>query len=346
MQHGGQHFGGLHPIHLVISPTGDNPGQVMVIEEQAVPSFSMEAVLPAGHAALQIRQVQLLQIPLFFPRLLVQADVLKLEHHRQLGTIRGTVQLGPLHIRAPGLAHGDQPRLGEGVGGQLPQEFMELGSVAGDLQIRVLADLVDHIQPEALHALVHPEADGFVKLGAHGGILPVQVRLLRGKLMEIVLPQLRNIGPGRAAEDGAHLIGGRAAVAVLPEEIIMVGIVPALFGLQEPGMLAGAVVQHQIQDDGNAPLFRFGNQGVHVLHGAEDGVNGAVIGDVVAVVHLGRGAHRGHPDAVDAQLLQIVQPGDDAPQIAGTAAGGILKALGVNLIEHRRLPPAPAGFVQ
>ena len=126
----------------------------------------------------------------------------------------------------------------------------------------------------------------------------------------------------------------------------MVGIVLSLQRLQEPGVPAGAVVQHQVQNDGDVPLFRLGDQGIHVLHGAEHGVNGAVVRDVVAIVHLRGGAHRRHPDAVDAQFLQIVQPGEDALQISDAAAGGVLKALGVNLIKYRRLPPAPAGFVQ
>ena len=223
---------------------------------------------------------------------------------------------------------------------------MEPWAVAGDLELRVLADLVDDIQAEALHPLIHPEADGLVELGAHFGILPVQVGLLRGELMEIILPQFGNIGPGRAAETGLHFIGGCGAVSVPPEEIVVVGIVPALFRLQEPGMLVGAMVQHQIQNDGNVPLLCLGDQRIHILHGAEHGVNGAVVGNIIAVVHLRGRAHRRHPDAVDAQFLQIVQPGNDSLQISHAAAGGILEALGINLIKYRRLPPAPAGLVQ
>ena len=68
-------------------------------------------------------------------------------------------------------------------------------------------------------------------------------------------------------------------------------------------MPVGAVVQHQVQNDGDMAFFALGDQLLHVLHGAEDGVDGTVIGDIIAVVHLGRGEHRGQPDAVDAQLL-------------------------------------------
>ena len=251
----------------------------------------MQPLLPPGHAALQVGQVQGLDIPLVLAGLLIQTDVLKLEDHGQLRAVRGAVQLRPLYIRAPGFAHYYQALLQKCFLGHLPQVLVQAGAVAGDMEFRVFPDLIHHIQPEALYALIHPEAHDIIDLLAHLGILPVQIRLLRGKLMEIVLPQFGNIGPGWAAKGGQHIIGFAGTVAVSPDVIVMVGVIPTLQRLPEPEVLVGAVVGHHIQDDGNPPFLCLPDQGFHVLHSANAGVNIPVIGDIVAVIHLGRPAH-------------------------------------------------------
>ena len=104
-------------------------------------------------------------------------------------------------------------------------------------------------------------------------------------------------------------------------------------------MLVGAVVEHQVHHDADAPLLTLGDQLPHVLHGAEHRVDGPVIGDIIPVVHLGRGKHGREPNEVNAQLGQVVQPLDDSPQVSGAAAGGVLKALGVNLVDDDGTPP-------
>ena len=164
--------------------------------------------------------------------------------------------------------------------------------------------------------------------------------------MEIPLSHLGNIFPGGAAEDGAHIVRRSIRPAVPPDIIVVVGVIPGFPRLPEPAVLVGAVVQGQIHQDADAPLFSFRNQLLHVRHSAEQRVNGAEIGNVVAVVHLGGGADGAQPDRVDTQRFQIIQPGQDAPQISHAAAGGILEALGVKLIEHGGFPPAAFGFVK
>ena len=47
-----------------------------------------------------------------------------------------------------------------------------------------------------------------------------------------------------------------------------------------------------------------GDQPVEVVERAEVGVDGAVVGDVVAPVGVGRDGDRAQPDAVDAQPLR------------------------------------------
>ena len=153
-------------------------------------------------------------------------------------------------------------------------------------------------------------------------------------------------GPAGAAEAGLHAVGRVHAVAIAPDEVIVVGIVPALQGFFKPEMLVGAVIQDQVENDGNAALFRLGDELFHIGHGAEHGIDGPVVGNVVAIVHLRGLADRRHPDAVNAQILQIVQTGDDAPEVANAVAVGIQKALGVDLVENSGFPPAVSGFIK
>ena len=163
--------------------------------------------------------------------------------------------------------------------------------------------------------------------------------------MEIVLPQFRHIGPGRATKHRAQIIGIPVRRSVTPDEIIVIGVILSLSRLYKPGMLIGAVIEHQVQNNGNVPFLRLIDQLLHILHGAKHRVHGAIIGNIISVIHLRRQTDRRQPDTVDAQLLQIVQPGNDTLQISHTVSGGILKTLRVDLVEYRVFPPAFFPFV-
>ena len=346
MEHGGQHLGGFHPVFPIVAPAGDHTGQVVVIHEEAVPAGVVEAVLPVSHALFEGGQVQGDHVPLVLAGLVVQADVLELEHHAQLAAVGGGVELGTFHVSAPGFAHGHQTLFAEGLPGQFPEVFVQAGAVAGDLQVGLLGDLVDDVQTEAFDALIDPEADHVIQFPADIGIFPIQVGLFHRKLMEVILAKMGHPGPAGAAEAGPHAVGRGDAVAITPDEVIVVGVVPALQRFLEPEMLIGAVVQDQVENDGNAPFFRFCDELFHILHGAEHGIDGPVVGDVIAVVHLGGGTDGRHPDAVDAQIFQIIQPGNDAPQVTDAVAVGVLEALGVDLVENSGFPPAPLAFIK
>ena len=270
---------------------------------------------------------------------MVQAHLLELEHHAEHAAVGGAVLPGPGDIRAPGLAHRHKVGSAPGLPVQLVQELHQPGAVGGDLAVGVLGDLVDDVQPEPLDPLGHPGADHGVQLLADGGVLPVQVGLLGSELMEVVLAQLGHIGPSRPPKGGAHLIGKDAGLAVPPDVIIVAGVIPALAGLQKPAVLVAGVVEHQIQQDADAPGPRLPDEGAHILHGAEHGIDGPVVGHIVAVVHLGRGEHRADPQSVHPQLLQVVQPGQDARQVTDAVPVGILKALGIDLVDDGFLPP-------
>jgi len=55
-----------------------------------------------------------------------------------------------------------------------------------------------------------------------------------------------------------------------------------------------------------APLG-FDDEAAEILHGAEIGVDRAIVGDIVAVVPAGRGIERQQPKRGDAKLLQIAK---------------------------------------
>ena len=339
MQQGSQHLGGFLPVGTIVAPTGDNARQVVVVPEQAVPALAVQAHLPLGKHFFQCRKLQRGQIPLLLAGDLVQADMLKLEHHRKFLAPRVTEDRRVLYGSAPGFTHGHQVGAAKGVGVQLPDVGMQHRAVGGDLQIGILGNLVNDIQPEAAHALVHPKADSLVQLLPQGGIVPVQVRLLDGKLVEIILPHLGHPGPGRAAKSGLHLVGRRTLHAVTPDVIVVVGVVAVLFCLLEPAVLVRGMVQHQVHDDTDVVFFGFDNKGIHVGQCAEHGVNIAVVGNIVAVVVLRAAVDGAKPDGVNAQGLQIVQPPDDTGQVADAIAVAVLKAAGVDLVDHSVFPP-------
>ena len=173
VKQGGQHLGGFHPVFSIVTPAGDDAGQVMIVPEQTVPSAAVEGLLPFRQHLLELPEIQRSQIPFFFPRNLIQTDVLKLEHHGKLASVRIAVKLRVFRVRAPGLAHGDQIPLLERFSGELLDKFMQPRPVVGDFQVRLLGDLVDHVQAEAAHALVHPPQDHVIDFPAQLRILPV-----------------------------------------------------------------------------------------------------------------------------------------------------------------------------
>ena len=54
MEHGCQHLSRLHTIFPIVAPTGNNTRQIVVVEKQAVPTLSMEFLLPVIKALFQL----------------------------------------------------------------------------------------------------------------------------------------------------------------------------------------------------------------------------------------------------------------------------------------------------
>jgi hypothetical protein len=108
-------------------------------------------------------------------------------------------------------------------------------------------------------------------------------------------------------------------------------------------MLVGGVVDHQVGDDPHTPRVGRLGQRLEVGDGAEGGMDLAEFGDVVAVVLQGGGVDGHQPEAVDAQLLEVVELGSQADQVAVAVAAGVVEPPDVDLVEDRILVPEAFG---
>ena len=72
-------------------------------------------------------------------------------------------------------------------------------------------------------------------------------------------------------------------------------------------MLVGGVVHDQVGDDPEARAWAASRNVLEVVDRAEVGVDVEEVGDVVAVVAERRGVHRQEPDAVDAEVADVVE---------------------------------------
>jgi hypothetical protein len=75
---------------------------------------------------------------------------------------------------------------------------------------------------------------------------------------------------------------------------------------------------------------------VEVIERAVFRVDVEVVGDVVAMVFLGRGIERSQPDRVDAKVFDVVESRADAGQIADAIIVRVGKAPDIDLVEESR----------
>jgi hypothetical protein len=116
-------------------------------------------------------------------------------------------------------------------------------------------------------------------------------------------------------------------------------LVPAGAGGGEPRVAGRGVVDDQVGDDPDAAPVRLRDQLVHVGQRAEARVDGGVVGDVVPVVTHRRGVERGHPQQVDAEPAQVVQPRGQAGQVAPAVAVRVGERRQVHLVADGLPPP-------
>ena len=203
-----------------------------------------------------------------------------------------------------------------------------------------LFDIDDGVDPEAAQALVKPPVDHPVDLFPQTGIFPVEVGLLLMEDMQVV-PVLvsRQFVPDGTAEIRTP-VAGQLSVFDGPDiKIFPIFAIRILAGFFEPFMLVGAVIDDQIHDDVHIPFPGFLQQSVHVLHGAEPGIDIVIIRNIISLIRQRGTVDGGEPENVDAQIFEVIQAADDTGQIPDAVSVGIAEALGVNLISDFIVPP-------
>ena len=215
-------------------------------------------------------------------------------------------------------------------------------SVGGGVvaQLAVLDDRVAHVDPEARDAALVPEAQDRVEGVAHLVVPPVQVGLRGQELVEVVLTCRFVQRPGRAAEVGLPVVGRSAARRrVGPDVVVAVRRVTAAQRIDEPGVPVRRVVRDEVEQHAGFPVPRRGDQRVEVLERSQLGVDGAVVGDVVAPVVVRRGERRVEPEPVDPQPLEVIEARHDAPQVADPVAVRVRERTRIDLVENAVAPP-------
>ena len=356
VQHGGQRRRrGAPVLRVVVAEPRDHPRLVVVVPVQAVPAPLREGDLPAVQGLLEHHPVEPDVVELV-ERPVVDADVLELEHHVDLGARRVGVELRLLGGHARHLADGevlpvaavehlpghlrevavDVRAVGELVEGQdvlLPRPFRHVG------QPLDLRDEVDDVHPEAVDAAVEPPAHHRVDRLADLGVLPVQVRLLAVEQVQVVLAAGLVPRPRGTAEERPPVVGLGPVAWVAPEVPVALRAVGRRGRLDEPRVLVRGVVDHQVHDELDAPLVQAGDEGVELLERAEQRVDVVVVADVVAVVRLRRPVDRGEPHHVDAEGLEVVEVGADPGEVTDPVAVGVGEAARVDLVDDGGLPP-------
>ena len=196
------------------------------------------------------------------------------------------------------------------------------------------------VEPEPVQAQVEPVPHHVEHGVGHFGVVVVEVGLVGVEAVPVVLVPLGVVGPvGPLHVDEHHPGLGPPLVVVVPHVPVGLGVVSALAGLDEPGVLVAGVVDDQVGDDPDAPGVGLLEQPPQVVDGARLGVDRVVVADVVAAVPERRGVEGQQPEAVDAEPLEVVQLGDEAGDVAHPVVVAVEEAADEHLVEDGPLEP-------
>ncbi len=286
------------------------------------------------------------------PRAVQEAEV-----ERLVQFVGAHVQGEPLRGGRPGLGDPDAPaRVGveEAAPGAvdlvdpvLVEEGERLGADEGGLgaaadvrQARGLDHAVGDVDAEAVDAEVEPEAQDGGEFGGDLGVVPVEVGLLGGEEVQVPVA-VRDPGPGGAAEDRLPVVRGLGAVRPPPgaEVVALAGPRIPGEGGTEPRVLLGGVVRHHVHDDPQPQRVRGADQLVGVGEVPEEGVDGPVVGDVVAAVRLRGDVEGGEPHGVDPEAGEVGEAGADPAEVADAVPVAVGEGAYVHLIDDGIAPP-------
>ena len=190
----------------------DAPRLVMVLEHQCVPACSVVSELRVYEAALELLKAERLRYHLETEDI-VRGKMLKVEDRIELAGLLFYISVRVLFVRYVGLAYRICVVERKCVPVEFIQEFVHAGAVHVEwgalLEVQrvlvvaqrvYLRDHVENIEAESVDALVEPEAEYVCHLLADLRVLPVEIRLLRRKEMQVVLVCSFDALPRRARE--------------------------------------------------------------------------------------------------------------------------------------------------
>ena len=168
----------------------------------------------------------------------------------------------------------------------------------------------------------------------------VQVGLEVVEAVEVVLARHRIAGPRRLL----HARKDHPLVPVLwplrrPEIPVVSWRRRIAARLLEPGMLIGRVIADKVDDDAKAELARVIHELDEVARRTGPRMYAVEVGDIVAVVLVGRRIERQQPQAGDAKPGEIRQPFRQSGEITDTVAVAVDKGFDVQAVDDGVLVP-------
>jgi hypothetical protein len=247
------------------------------------------------------------------------------------GLLRPEVGLGEEHPAREGRVH---------VPPQHTQEVDGLGQVLAGGAL-ALEEERDGVEPQPVHSLPEPEVDDLLHLPAHRRALEVEVGLVGVEAVPVVGAGHRVPGPvGRLEvleEDG----GLRVALGVVAPHVELPCRAPLRSAARpgEPGVLVGGVVEDDLGDHSQAAPVGLVQEVPEVGQAPVGGVDGGEVGDVVAVVLPGRGVERLEPESTHPEVLEVVEPRDEAAEVAHPVPVAVEEGADGELVDDGVLVP-------
>src|SRR5277367_2688429 len=99
------------------------------------------------------------------------------------------------------------------------------------------------------------------------------------------------------------------------------------------------MIRHEVEQHFQSPRMCGLEKSFEILHRAKQGIDGPVVGNIIAEVPHGRLEDRRNPDRVDAQIGEIAEPARDSCEIAHSIPIGVLERARIDLIDDSGLPP-------
>jgi hypothetical protein len=99
------------------------------------------------------------------------------------------------------------------------------------------------------------------------------------------------------------------------------------------------VVGHEVEDHCEAAAVDLFEQDVEFVEGSEDGIDVAVVCDVVAKVGHRRRVDGREPEGGDAEIDEVIEALADAREVADAVSAAVLEGAGIDLVDNSALPP-------